>query len=130
MKVVLCHGVFDWLHHGHLEHLEQARAFGDMLIVSVVADRFAEKGRLVQNEQWRIKMLRALRVVDMAVFTDQIGPQEHLRMYRPAVYVRGPDYADKRMPENDVTDELGIKCMFTTSELGMSTTRLKELQRA
>ena len=126
----MCHGVFDWLHHGHLEHLEQARAFGDMLIVSVVADRFAEKGRLVQPEHFRIKMLRALRIVDNAVLTDEIGPQAHLLLYRPAIYARGPDYANKRMPENDVTDELGIKCVFTTSQLGMSTTRLKEEQRS
>ena len=103
---------------------------GDLLIVSVVADRFSEKTRKVQPEQWRLKMLMALRVVDMAVLTDQIGPQGHLRMYRPAVYVRGPDYVNRRMPEHDVTDELGIECAFTTTELGVSTGYLKELQRS
>ena len=25
-KVVLCHGVFDLLHYGHIEHLQEAKA--------------------------------------------------------------------------------------------------------
>jgi cytidyltransferase-like protein len=126
MKLVMCHGVFDWLHHGHLEHLEQARAMGDALMVSVLADRFSGKQRVLQPEQWRVKMLQALRCVDLAVLSDQAGPQERLRLHRPAIYARGPDYVGRRMPENDVTDELGIECRFTTSDLEMSTTRLKQ----
>ena len=128
MRIVMCHGVFDWLHHGHLEHLEQAAAMGDVLMVSVVADRFVDKGRLIQPEQWRVRILNALRFVNLAVLTEEIGPAAHLRQYRPAVYVRGPDYVGRRMPENAVTDELGIECRFTTSSLGMSTTRLKQVQ--
>ncbi len=128
MKLVMCHGTFDWLHHGHLEHLEQARAMGTSLMVSVVADRFSMKQRVLQPEQWRIKMLRALRIVDFAVLADEVGPEGNLRMYRPMIYVRGPDYVGRRMPENDVTDELGIECRFTTSSLGMSTTRMLKAQ--
>jgi len=33
-KVVLCHGVFDLLHIGHIRHFEQARALGDILVVT------------------------------------------------------------------------------------------------
>ena len=34
-RLVLCHGVFDLLHYGHIEHLEEAKAQGDILVVSV-----------------------------------------------------------------------------------------------
>ena len=33
LKVVLCHGVFDLLHLGHIKYFEEAKSFGDILIV-------------------------------------------------------------------------------------------------
>lgn len=131
MREVLCHGVFDWLHHGHLEHLEKARAMGDRLIVSVVADRFLEKGRLVQDEKWRVKMLKALRIVDRVVLSDDIlAPCGLLEKIRPYLYVRGPDYIDQRRPDTDVCKRLGIGMAFTTTELAISTTKLKMIQKS
>ena len=41
-KIVNCHGVFDILHLGHLKYLEQAKSFGDILIVTVTSDNFAK----------------------------------------------------------------------------------------
>ena len=32
-RVVLCHGVFDLLHVGHIRHFEQAKKLGDVLVV-------------------------------------------------------------------------------------------------
>ncbi|MBT6911667.1 MAG: adenylyltransferase/cytidyltransferase family protein, partial [Rhodospirillaceae bacterium] len=43
-EVVLAHGVFDLLHMGHVRHLEAARAEGDLLIVTLTADRYVNKG--------------------------------------------------------------------------------------
>ena len=116
MKIVMAHGVFSHLHEGHLAHLEQARSFGDRLGVSLVADRFIDKpGR--QSEGVRRRILLALRVVDWVLLTLGPGPEKLLRLIRPAIYVRGQDYKDKRMPENAVTDELGIECRFTSTGL-------------
>ena len=35
----LCHGVFDVLHIGHLEHFIEAKKYCDYLIVSLTSDR-------------------------------------------------------------------------------------------
>ena len=35
--IVLSHGVFDLLHHGHIEHFKEAKAFGDKLFVSITS---------------------------------------------------------------------------------------------
>ena len=40
-KVVHCHGVFDLLHIGHIRHFEQAKEFGDVLIVTTTPDQWA-----------------------------------------------------------------------------------------
>ena len=41
--VIQAHGTFDLLHLGHVRHLEAARKLGDVLIVTVTADRFAPR---------------------------------------------------------------------------------------
>ena len=43
-KIVLCHGVFDLLHVGHIKHFESAKKVGDFLIVSLTSDQFVNKG--------------------------------------------------------------------------------------
>ena len=65
-KVILCHGVFDLLHIGHIKHFKEAKSFGDILIVTLTADKFVNKGpnRPVFNENLRLEFIAALSAVD------------------------------------------------------------------
>ena len=45
-KIVLCHGVFDLYHAGHLNYFEEARKCGDILIVSVTSDKYVIKHQI------------------------------------------------------------------------------------
>ena len=36
--VVHCHGVFDLLQVGHLKHFNEAKTFGDVLVVTITPD--------------------------------------------------------------------------------------------
>ena len=40
LKIVLCHGVFDLVHYGHILHFKTAKELGDILIVSITKDKF------------------------------------------------------------------------------------------
>jgi len=42
--LALCHGVFDLLHPGHIQHFKVARKLAEVLIVSITADVFVNKG--------------------------------------------------------------------------------------
>jgi cytidyltransferase-like protein len=42
-KVIMCHGVFDIVHPGHVRHLIYAKSKGDVLVVSVTADEHISK---------------------------------------------------------------------------------------
>ena len=42
-RVVLCHGAFDLLHPGHIDHLELAKKGNDILVVSLTTDSFIKK---------------------------------------------------------------------------------------
>ena len=61
-KVVLCHGVFDFLHLGHIRHLRAAKSFGDILVVSITDDAHVMKGcnRPIFNEDERAEILDAI----------------------------------------------------------------------
>ena len=63
-KIVLCHGVFDVVHIGHIKHFEKAKKFGDILIVSITADKHVKKGpgkpllylmiRYFSQKEWQV----------------------------------------------------------------------------
>ena len=54
-KIVLCHGVFDLLHIGHIKHFKEAKTLGDIVIVSITSDKFVNKGpnRPIFNQNLR-----------------------------------------------------------------------------
>src|SRR5438270_8256232 len=64
--VVHCHGCFDIVHPGHIQHLQFAKSLGDVLIVSVSADRHVNKGldRPLIPDELRASSLAALECVD------------------------------------------------------------------
>ena len=65
----LCHGVFDLLHPGHLRHLAKAKKKVDLLVVSITADQFVNKGpgRPAFNQDLRAESLANITSVDFVV---------------------------------------------------------------
>ena len=65
-RVVLCHGVFDLVHYGHIQHFKSAKKYGDILIVSITKDKFIKKGfnRPLFNEIKRIEYLNEITLID------------------------------------------------------------------
>ena len=115
MKVVLCHGVFDLFHVGHLVHLKLAREMGDHLLVSIVSDKFCAKGKPIYDEEERMQIVWALRCVSDVVLCDAPGPEKIIEFVKPDIYVRGSDYEGKEMPESDLLRRLGIPVRYTKS---------------
>ncbi len=122
-RVVQCHGVFDLLHPGHIRHLEAARREGDLLVVTVTPDRFVNKGpgRPVFNQRLRAESVAALEPVDRVAITESPTAIEAIRALRPAVYVKGSDYADatadltgKIDDERSAVEAAGGRVHFTT----------------
>jgi rfaE bifunctional protein nucleotidyltransferase chain/domain len=103
--VVQAHGAFDLLHLGHVRHLEAARRLGDILVVTVTADRFVNKGpgRPVFAENLRAEMLAALEYVDWVAVNEAPDAVSAIESIRPAVYVKGQDYQN---PEGDITGKI------------------------
>lgn len=123
-KIVLGHGVFDLLHYGHIHYFKQARAFGDILIVSVVADKFVRKGQNSPqfNQNIRMGSLAELECVDFVVLCDDFGPWEVMEKICPHIYARGDDSISQlQSPDSGVSrdkrtiESLGGEMRFTKS---------------
>lgn len=106
LRIVQCHGTFDLVHPGHIVHFEEARALGDMLVVTITQGRFVNKGpgRPFFDDVMRVKALTALSLVDYVVVVPHPGAVEAIECVAPHVYCKGKEYAN---PSNDVTGRIG-----------------------
>jgi rfaE bifunctional protein nucleotidyltransferase chain/domain len=120
--VALAHGVFDLLHLGHVRHIEAAAREGDILILTITADRFVNKGpgRPVFTEQLRAEMLAALEFVDWVAINPHPSAEDMLRAVAPDVYVKGSEYASatddvtgKIIAEREAVEAGGGRVVFT-----------------
>ena len=105
-RVVLTSGCFDLLHVGHVRSLEQARGFGDRLLVGVNSNasvRRLEKGpeRPIVPARRRAEVLAALACVDWVVIFGDATPKPLLAALRPDVYAKGGDWPLAVLREKD-----------------------------
>jgi rfaE bifunctional protein nucleotidyltransferase chain/domain len=93
-RIVQCHGVFDLLHVGHIRHFKEAKALGDILVVTVTDDPYVNKGpnRPAFTAALRLESLAALCDVDLVALSASPTAIEAIGLVRPDVYVKGPDY--------------------------------------
>lgn len=92
-KIVLCHGVFDLFHPGHLLYFEAAKKEGDILIVSLTADQFVNKGinRPVFSHFIRAKVLATLEIVDYVIIDFHKTAVELVKETKPDIYFKGQE---------------------------------------
>ena len=105
---VLCHGVFDLLHIGHIKYFEEAKSMGDILVVTLTPDAFVNKGigRPVFNQTLRAEAISALECVDYVAINQWPTAIETIQTLKPDVYVKGPDYKDY---EDDISGNIKLE---------------------
>lgn len=130
-KVVLCHGCFDLMHPGHIKYLQAAKAFGDILVVTLTPDEYVDKGpgRPVFGQNLRAESLAALECVDWVAINKWPTAEDTLRLLRPDIYVKGQEFekledkTGKIQKEFEVLKEIGAEMRFT-HEIVFSSTEL------
>jgi len=128
-RIVHCHGAFDLIHLGHLTHFEEARALGDVLVVTLTGDAHITKKRSVTfSENQRARQVAALEIVDYAAIIQEPTALSAIEALHPDVYVKGPEYADLTLDksrsiyhEMRILEGYGGKMHFTSGETFSST---------
>lgn len=123
MKVVIISGYFNPLHGGHLDMIEAAKKLGDRLVVVVNNDKqqVLKKGKIILDEDNRVRLMRALRDVDEVVLSIDEDPTqiETLRQLahnyhgEELIFANGGDrQGEREIPETAVCKEHGIELVF------------------
>ncbi len=122
-KVVLAPGCYDLLHVGHVRHLEAAKEWGDILVVSLTADEYVGKGpgRPAFSQEDRAEMILALECVDYLAVNEEPDNAEMIRLLRPHVFVRGAEYESIADPTREreaaAAKEVGCELAYTHGEV-------------
>ena len=111
-KVVFTNGCFDILHVGHVKYLQEAKSYGDVLIVGLNSDSSVRelKGptRPVNTQEDRAYILAALESVDYVVLFSEETPHDLIRDIAPDILVKGGDYEGKSVVGAEFAGELRL----------------------
>ena len=128
--IVLCHGVFDLVHPGHMIHFEHAKKMGDILVVSVTAARFVRKGpgRPYFSDEMRLKFLSGIAHIDYVLLSEGHTVDDIVEAVEPDIYVKGSEYADedaditgKIREERELVERHGGRIRYTGGQVFSST---------
>lgn len=111
-KIVFTNGCFDILHVGHVKYLQEAKGFGDVLIVGLNSDasvkRLKGESRPINLAEDRAYILAALEAVDFVVPFEDDTPYELIKMIKPDTLVKGGDYEGKTVVGTEFAEELKL----------------------
>jgi D-beta-D-heptose 7-phosphate kinase / D-beta-D-heptose 1-phosphate adenosyltransferase len=129
-RIVFTNGVFDILHSAHVDYLNEARSFGDLLVIGVNTDesvrRLKGPTRPVNTMLERCRVLAGLSCVDFVVPFGEHNPIELIKVVRPDIYAKGGDYTRETLPEAEVVEGLGGELRIVPYIANHSTTSVIE----
>ena len=129
-RIVFTNGVYDLLHRGHAEYLEEARALGERLVVGINTDasvrRLKGPSRPIVALEDRAGLLRALSCVDLVIAFDDDTPLRLIEAVQPDVLVKGADYAITDIVGREVVEARGGKVTTIALREGLSTSTIIE----
>ena len=111
-KIIFTNGCFDILHIGHVKYLEQAKSYGDVLILGLNSDDSIRKlkcnNRPINSQMDRAYILASLEVVDYLVIFDEDTPIELIKQIEPDILVKGADYEGKELVGHNIAKEVRL----------------------
>lgn len=131
-KLVVTNGCFDILHLGHVTYLENARNFGDLLLLGVNGDAGVRElkgpSRPVNSETDRAAVLAALESISGVCIFPERTATNFLAAAQPDIYVKGGDYTLETLNQDErrAVESAGGKIMLVPFVPGKSTTGLLE----
>jgi cytidyltransferase-like protein len=116
-KIVAVSGGYAPIHPGHISNIQEAKKFGDTLVVIVNGDAFlkSKHGKAFQDLDTRCRIVSAISGVDYVVPFEIENDQtviKALEILRPNMFAKGGDRTDsKTIPEWETCNRLSIKIL-------------------
>ncbi len=127
-KVVFTNGCFDLLHIGHIKYLQQAKSYGDLLIIGLNDDSSVRKLKgpkrpLIEQDE-RAHLIAALDCVDYVVLFSELTPDRLIKGIKPDILVKGGDYTKAQVVGRDFVESYGGRVEIVPVVEGMSTSNI------
>lgn len=134
-RAIMCHGVFDVVHPGHLRHLIYAKSKADILIASITADQHISKGTYRPHvpQDLRALNLAAFELIDYVVIDPNATPIENIKIIKPDLLAKGYEYTANGLPpktseEAETLRSFGGDILFTPGDIVYSSSRLIQMK--
>ena len=114
-KTIMVSGGFDPVHIGHVQMIQEAAQWGDVIVI-INSDEWLlrKKGYVFMPWNERAYIMRNIQGVSLvAGVKDDDGTVCHaLGYHRPDAFANGGDRKKENTPEMDLCDELGIQMFW------------------
>ena len=128
LDVVFTNGCFDIIHPGHIHILDEAKSYGDVLIVGLNSNRSVKnlkgESRPINSESDRIKILCSIKHVDHVIVFDKDTPIELIELIKPNFLVKGGDYNKSEIVGADLVEKNGGSVIIIDLLGGYSTSSI------
>ncbi len=122
-------GCFDLIHVGHVHMFKQMREkVGEdgSVVVLLNDDKYLcrTRRRIITPSEQRRELLLALRCVDIVITLEDDTPCRMIGLMQPHYWFKGPEYADKDIPELGTVESYGGETIFVTGGPLVHTTQI------
>lgn len=129
-KIGYTSGVFDLLHHGHVDYLHKAKAKCDVLIVGLNSDLSVKQNkgdkRPICAQAQRAAVLAGLACVDFVFIFDEKNNNQNIELLKPDLYLKAGDYDKSKLSSAPLIESYGGKVEIIPFLNGFSTTSIIE----
>jgi rfaE bifunctional protein nucleotidyltransferase chain/domain len=125
----LAPGVYDLLHAGHVELLEESKKRCDVLIVGLLSDQAVKEKkddrRPYVDQDGRAKTIAGLAAADKVIIFNDKSRLDLLTAIRPDIVFKGEEYRDVPFEHAELAGK--IELIPHTEPRNTSTSRIKDL---
>ncbi|MDP4025866.1 PfkB family carbohydrate kinase [Methylobacterium sp. NEAU 140] len=130
-RAIMCHGVFDVVHPGHVRHMIYAKGKAEILIASITADRHISKGHYRPHvpQNLRALNLAAFEMIDYVVIDANETPIENIGFIQPDYLAKGYEYNASGMPPRTAEEAAALQAyggeiVFTPGDIVYSSSTI------
>lgn len=114
-RIVAVSGYFIWYHIGHVQYIEDASKYGDVVVIlNSDEQQILKYGKVIVPLAERAAVLKSnkhVTAVVKSIDTDRTVCKT-LERIKPNVFANGGDRTDENVPESDICEKLGIQMVF------------------
>lgn len=128
-KIVYAYVVADLLHMGHVLALENAKNFGDKLIVGVLTDQatMEKKPKPILPFSERMRLVQALKCVDAVVPQETYSPIPNIKKIKPDIVMESESHSEKDLEEiKNLVESFGGRVIVMPYYPEQSSSKIKE----